>query len=66
MESPEAPSRAYSGGKAGPKSSGLLRNVSVHTQITEAELEEHHNHHRPQLRHLYNGQKDFAKVMPEF
>lgn len=50
-EASGAPSRALGGGKAGPKCSELLRNVSVHAQMTEAEIEEHHKH-RPQFPHL--------------
>ena len=37
METQGAPSRAWGGGKAGPKCSELLRNVSLHTQTTEAQ-----------------------------
>ena len=35
---PRGPSTTLGGGEAGPKCSGLLRNVSVHTQTTEARM----------------------------
>lgn len=35
---PRGPSRTSGGGEAGPKYSGLLRNVSVHTQTTEPRM----------------------------
>lgn len=55
------------GGKAGPKCPELLRNTSIHTQITEALLEDHCKDTGLSFPiSKSDGQKHFAQGMPEF
>lgn len=64
MEAQRAPPEG--GGKAGPKCSGLLRNRSVHTQITEGPKEECCDTGLHWPSSTMDGQKDSGHVMPEF